>query len=116
MINYQGNLSAKTVWGKVVLYLKEHRHIALHVACGDITDVALDGDKFVVNIYDGALVNLLTDGRRDIESALRWQGLEHKLVVNVKEVEYTKVEKDLKRLNEVFEKVIVKKFNYKGDR
>ena len=112
MINYQGNLSAKTVWGKVVLFLKEHRHIALHVACGDITDVALDGDRFIVNVYDGTLVNLLTEGRREIESALRWQGLEQKLVVNVKEVEYTKVEKDLQRLNQVFEKVIVKKFNF----
>ena len=112
MINYQGNLSAKTVWGKVVLFLKEHRHIALHVACGDITDVALDGDRFIVNVYDGTLVNLLTEGRREIESALRWQGLEQKLVVNVKEVEYTKVEKDLQRLNQVFEKVLVKKFNF----
>ena len=116
MINYQGNLSAKTVWGKVVLFLKEHRHIALHVACGDITDVVLDGEKFVVNVYDGTLVNLLTEGRREIESALRWQGLEHKLVVNVKEVEYTKIEKDIMRLSEVFDNVIIKKFNYKGDK
>lgn len=116
MISYQGKLSAKTVWGKVVLYLKEHRHIALHVACGDITDVALDGDRFIVNIYDGALVNLLTEGRREIESALRWQGIEQKLVVNIKQVQYTKAEQDIKRLNEVFEKVIVKKFNFKGDK
>ena len=99
-----------------MLFLKEHRHIALHVACGDITDVELDGNKFILNVYDGTLVGLLADGRREIESALRWQGLEHKLVINVKEVEYTKVEKDLKRLAEVFDKVIIKEFKPNGGR
>ena len=105
-----GKLTAKTIWGKVVLFLKEHRHIALHVACGDITDTVLEGDKLVVNVYDGALVKLLADGKREIENALRWQGLEHKLVINIKETEYSKSELDIKRLNEVFEKVIIKEF------
>lgn len=105
-----GKLSAKTIWGKVVLFLKEHRHIALHVACGDITDVELEGDKLIVNVFDGALVKLLTDGKRDIENALRWQGLEQKLVINIKETQYSKVDLDLKRLSEVFDKVIIKEF------
>ena len=107
---YQGNLSAKTVWGKVVLFLKEHRHIALHVACGDITDVQLDGDKLILNIFDGTLVNLLTEGKREIENALRWQGIEHKLVINIKETEYTKTEMDIKRLKAVFDSIIIKEF------
>ena len=108
----QGNLSAKTVWGKVVLFLKEHRHIALHVACGDITDVELSGNNLILNVFDGTLVNLLGEGRREIENALRWQGLEHKLLINVKETQYSKTEMDIKRLSEVFDKVIIKE--YKG--
>ncbi|MBO5395210.1 MAG: hypothetical protein J6A28_04875 [Clostridia bacterium] len=92
------------------MFLKEHRHIALHVACGDITDVELDGDKLIVNVFDGTLVKLLADGKRDIENALRWQGLEQKLVINIKETQYSKTDLDLKRLSEVFDKVIIKEF------
>lgn len=105
-----GNLSAKTVWGKVVLFLKEHRHIALHVACGDITDVELDGNNLILNVFDGALVNLLAEGKREIENALRWQGLEHKLVIKIKENQYSKTELDIKRLKEVFDSITIKEF------
>ena len=105
-------MSAKTVWGKVVLFLKEHRHIALHVACGDITDVELDGNNLVLNVFDGTLVNLLAEGKREIENALRWQGLEHKLVVNIKETQFSKTELDIKRLKAVFDNVIIKEFKY----
>ncbi|MBR2106906.1 MAG: hypothetical protein IJ937_06540 [Treponema sp.] len=103
-------MSAKTVWGKVVLFLKEHRHIALHVACGDITDVELNGSSLVLNVFDGTLVNLLSEGKREIENALRWQGLEHKLVINIKETQYSKTEIDIKKLKDVFDKVIIKEF------
>ena len=114
----QGKLSAKTVWGKVVLFLKEHRQIALHVACGDITDVELDGNKLILNVFDGKLVNMLNDGRREIENALRWQGLEHKVVVNIKETQLSKSEQDIKRLKAVFddEKIIIKEFKPFGGR
>ena len=90
--------------------MKEHRHIALHVACGDITDVQLEDDKLVVNVFDGTLVKILSDGKRDVENALRWQGLELKLAINIKETQYSKTELDLKRLSEVFDKVIIKEF------
>ena len=103
------------MWGKIVLFLKEHRHIALHVACGDITDVELDGNILKINVFDGTLVGMLNDGKREIENALRWQGLEHKVVVNVKENEYTKAELDLKRLKAVFDdEVIIKEFKMNG--
>ena len=108
-----GNLSAKTVWGKVVLFLKEHKQIALHVACGDITDVKMEGGKFYINVLEGMLINLLEEGRREIEKALRWQGLDMELVIVVKETEVSKAEKDIRRLKEVFEDVEVIKKKYK---
>lgn len=92
------------------MFLKEHRHIALHVACGDITDVELNGSSLVLNVFDGTLVNLLSEGKREIENALRWQGLEHKLVINIKETQYSKTEIDIKKLKDVFDKVIIKEF------
>lgn len=97
-----GKLSAKNVWGKVVLYLREHRQVALHVACGDITDVQIDGDSLMINIEDGMIYNLLNDGKRQIENALRWQGLDLKVVVNIKKTELSPDEKDILRLKELF--------------
>ena len=97
------------------MFLKEHRHIALHVACGDITDVELDGNNLKINVFDGTLVGMLNDGKREIENALRWQGLEHKVVVKIKENEYTKAELDLRRLKAVFDdEVIIKEFKING--
>ena len=104
-------MSARTVWGKVVLYLKEHREVALHVACGDITDVAIDENKFIINIFDGMLVNLIKDGKSVIERAIRWQGLELDVVINCKQVVLSDSEQDLKRLNEVFDNVKITRTN-----
>lgn len=104
-------MTAKNIWGKVVLYLKERKQIALHVACGDITDVALDKNKLIVNVYDGMLVNLLQAGKTDIENAIRWQGIELEVEICVKEVERSCAEKDIKRLKEVFDEVNIKDRN-----
>ena len=98
-------ISAKNVWGKVVLYLKERKLIALHVACGDITDVELKDHKLVINVYDGMLLNLLYAGRKDIEGALRWQGLDLELEIVVKENQTTIAQRDYQKLLKVFEEV-----------
>lgn len=90
------------MWGKIILYLKEHKEIALHVACGDITDVEIDGNKFIVNLFDGMLVNLLEEGKRELERALRWQGLDLQVHINCKKIVLSDSEQDLNRLKEVF--------------
>lgn len=88
-----------------MLYLKEHKQIALHVACGDITDVAIEGGKFIINLFDGMLINLIQEGKREIERALSWQGLDLAVVVNCKQEILSTSQQDLKRLNEVFDEV-----------
>ena len=93
----------------MVLYLKERKQIALHVACGDITDVNLENHKLIVNVYDGMLVKLLEAGKRDIESALRWQGLELELEIVVKEASSSVADRDIKRLKQIFEEVDVRR-------
>lgn len=40
------SLTAKSLWGKVVMYLREHNNMILHTVCGDITDV-----KFVDGLF-----------------------------------------------------------------
>ncbi len=94
----QGAVSAKTVWGKVVLYLKERKMVALHVACGDITDVEIDSGKLIIHVKEGMIVDLLKEGRREIESALRWQGLELSLQIETIQEKINPVEEDLKKL------------------
>lgn len=89
------------MWGKVVLFLKEHRQVALHVACGDITDVSIDGDRLVVNAGEGMLAQILKDGRREIENALRWQGLELKLEVNLIESKNLPMQEDINKLKKL---------------
>lgn len=95
-------LSPKNVWGKVVLYLKENKKVALYVACGDITDVKIENNSLVIRSSDDFLVNVLEDGRRDIENALRWQGLDLKLEIIKFESLKQKQEKDILKLIRLF--------------
>lgn len=84
------------------MFLKEHHEIALHVACGDITDVELKDNRLIINIYDGMLVGLLQEGKREIENALRWQGLDLNVEVNIKVEERSKEEQDRTTLEKTF--------------
>ena len=106
---YNGRLSSKNVWGKVVLYLREHRQVALHVACGDITDVSIDGNDLIINIEDGMIYNLLVDGKRQIENVVRWQGFELNVKVNIKNIELSSADQDIKKLKDLFgDKLVIK--------
>lgn len=49
------------------------------------------------------MVNLLQAGKKDIENAIRWQGLELELEICVKEIDNGVAQKDIKRLMSVFE-------------
>lgn len=100
-------MSANNVWGKVVLYLKEHKKVALHVACGDITNAKIEDGKLVIRTSDDFLIDILENGRKEIESAIRWQGLDLKFeVVKFASVEQ-KINKDIKNLQSVFGKKLV---------
>ena len=84
-----------------MLFLKEHHQVALHVACGDITDVSIYGDRLVVNASEGMLAQILKYGRREIENALRWQGLELKLEVNLIESKNLPQQEDINKLKKL---------------
>lgn len=80
------------------------------MACGDITDVQLDGDKIVVNIEEGMLADLLKEGRREIENALRWQGLDLKLEINLTKFKSLPQQQDINTLK----KILGNKLTIKG--
>lgn len=79
--------------------MKEHRQVALHVACGDITDIEITDTALVVKVKDSMLNNLLSDGRREIENALRWQGLDLGLEIDYKPRQKSDEDKDIEKLS-----------------
>ncbi len=88
----------------MVLYLKEHRHVALHVACGDITEVEVSGGNFVITIPDKTVMSMLEDGKREIERALSWQGLELSVTLKEKKEIPSLVAEDEAKLAKMFGK------------
>ena len=90
-----------------MLYLKEHKKVALHVACGDITNAKIDGDQLVVSSSDSFLVDVLESGRKEIESAIRWQGLDLKFEVVKYESAEQKINKDIKKIENFFGNKVV---------
>lgn len=94
-------MSAKNVWGKIVLFLKERRFVALHVACGDITDVGIENNNLVVNVEEGMLATILAEGKRELENALRWQGLDLNLEIKLKKSNLSGQEEDIKKLKTI---------------
>ena len=85
-----------------MLFLKEHKEVALHVACGDITNVKIENGKLTIFASDSTMFALLENGKREIERALSWQGLD--LLVEIVQMEKTisKEEEDLNKLQKMF--------------
>ena len=52
-----------------MLYLKERKKVALHVACGDITNAKIEDGKLIIRSSDDFLIDVLENGRKDIEAA-----------------------------------------------
>ena len=80
------------------MYLRENKLIALHVACGDISDVVLENNKLIIRNSDDFLIRLLEDGRKDLENAIRWQGLNLELVIEKEDSKDQKMDRDIEKL------------------
>ena len=71
----QVKLSAKNIWGKVTIYLREHNNMILHIICGDIMDVEEENGVFVINTNDYTF-NILQEERNysELKKALEYFG------------------------------------------
>lgn len=76
----------------------------MFVACGDITEVAVRDGKFIITAPDKTVYALLSKGKREIERALSWQGLELNVVIEEKVIVPDKFEDDKKVLSKIFSK------------
>ena len=66
-----------TIWGKVVLFLKEKKHIALQIACGDVTNLKLDNGKMIITTDEKYISKILEnpENQKILKDALSWQGI-----------------------------------------
>lgn len=94
------NLTPRTIWGKVILYLKEKRYISLQVACGDIVDVEIKDNSFIVRTEESLMFEVLTNekNKKIIEEALNWQGYDGNLVIEKKQSKNDIIQSDLEKL------------------
>ncbi len=76
--NYK-NLSARTLWGKIIVYLREHNNNILHIVCGDITDVEIENDKFIIKTTEQSIIDMLNeiDNYKQLQNAFKFFGYEN---------------------------------------
>ena len=72
------------------------------MACGDITNAKIEGQKLVTRSSDEFLIDVLETGRKEIENAIRWQGLDLQFEVVKFESNEQKINKDIKKLENFF--------------
>ena len=86
-----------------MLWLREHHLVALHIACGDVTDVEFDGDVFKINTTESFLYELLQseDNFKDLKKAFSEFGIE-KFEVVKKDKKISKSQEDISKLKQIF--------------
>lgn len=91
------------LWGKVIIYLREHHAVALHIACGDITEVEQVDGVFKIFTTEDFLYELLQaeDNKQELQKALQNFGIQ-KFEIIKKEKKLNVSAQDLKILKEIF--------------
>ena len=68
--NLQTKPSPRTIWARVLYDLKEKREYELHSVCLNLDKVALNGNLFVITVYDQKTLDKLQNSK---ESAFEYQ-------------------------------------------
>ena len=103
-------LSPRTIWGRIIIYLREHGYVAMHMACGDITDVSMAENVFVIKAEEQFLIDLLQhDDNKDIlKQAFMSQGIKE-YTIEKKDKKTDDVKQDIQKLKVLFgDKLIIK--------
>lgn len=103
--------SAKVVWGKIITRLREQHLAALHVACGDITDVEIEKDELIISTNQEYLLSIISNDENlnEIINAIKYLGYNLKPVFKLADKPSQLIEEDLKTLRDnVGEYLIIK--------
>lgn len=102
-------LSPRTQWGKLIVYLREHNNIALHVACGDISDVFIENNVFIIRTDQEYIYDMLNtqDNQKQLQEAFLFIGINKYKILKSETLENT--EQIVHKLKEYFgDNVIIK--------
>lgn len=104
------NLSARQIWGKIIIKLREKHFVALHIACGDIVDVSFNGETFTINVTEDYIFELLKSEDNFAELKLIFKDFNiEKIDIVKKDKQLPFMEEDIKVLKKVFgDKLIMK--------
>lgn len=89
--------SPRTIWGRVLYDLKEARQYELHSICVNLDRVALNGDCFVITVFDAKIFNLLQNNKELVASFKR-VGYNYYVSVVLGESKQEKLNKKLAQL------------------
>lgn len=109
------HLTAKTLWGRLVIYLREHNQVILHIVCGDIENVKYDGDTLIISPEQKNVVDLLNEKNNydELKKALTFMGQE-KFEIRLDE-KVQKIEENIKTLKKYFSNVNIIKGDNKNE-
>lgn len=101
------SLSPRDIWGKIIIYLREKHCVALHIACGDITDVSFSDDKFIIKTTEEYLFDLLEneENKNELKKAFNLLGIKQFDVIKKEKVK-TKAQQDLMVLKNMFKDIL----------
>ena len=84
------------------MYLREHNNIILHIACGDITDVSIEGEKFIINTQEKYILDILNEPQNLIELQKAFEYLGYKEFEIRKSEKLLSNEENIRILNKYF--------------
>lgn len=104
----KADVSPRTLWGKVIIYLREHHAVALHIACGDITEVDMQNGVFNIYTTEDFLYELLQseDNKQELKKALNNFGVQQFEIIK-KDKKLPVAQFDLKILKEIFKDKLI---------
>lgn len=93
----------RNIWGRVVLYMKNNSHNALHVICGNIDDVNLENGNFIISVKDKFIKEHLEEKSNFnlLKRALIWQDLSLNLIINLIDKPVFVQDEDIKKLKQL---------------
>ena len=81
------NLSPKTIWGKVIIDFREKNNIMMHLVCGDITNVSVENNVFIIRSDQQNVIEMLnqSDNNKELSIELNKYGIkEYKIIQDEK--------------------------------
>lgn len=66
------------MWGKIIVFLREHNNIILHIICGDITDVEIKDNVFIIKSEQKNIIDILNENSnyQELKKAFEFFGYE----------------------------------------